>query len=88
MRYRKKPVVIEAWQIPSRKDAEESICPAWVAQAVIDGVVTMNPVGGVRVKTLGGEMIGAVGDWLIKGVKNELHPVKPDIFAATYELEG
>ena len=38
-----------------------------------------------KIKTLEGEMEGQKGDWNIKGVKGEIYPCKPDIFAATYE---
>ena len=36
-------------------------------------------------RTLEGTMTGKLGDWLIRGVKGELYPCKPDIFHATYE---
>jgi hypothetical protein len=46
-----------------------------------------NPSGEyVQIKTLEGIMIGVVGDWIIKGVKGEFYPCKPDIFEATYDL--
>jgi hypothetical protein len=38
-----------------------------------------------RIKTLEGTMMVSVGDWIIKGIKGELYPCKPDIFDATYE---
>lgn len=37
------------------------------------------------ISTLEGTMVASSGDWIIRGVKNELYPCKPDIFAATYE---
>lgn len=48
---------------------------------------TVLPVagGGLDIKTLEGTMRADVGDWIIQGVKGELYPCKPDIFAATYE---
>lgn len=39
----------------------------------------------ITIKTLEGEMVGNVGDWLITGVNGEQYPCKPDIFAKTYE---
>ena len=39
----------------------------------------------IVIKTLEGDMVGRVGDWLITGVKGEQYPCKPDIFEATYE---
>jgi hypothetical protein len=46
----------------------------------------MGPV--IRISTFEGEMTAQPGDWIIKGVKGELYPCKPDIFAATYEPVG
>jgi hypothetical protein len=40
---------------------------------------------GLIIPTLEGDMLAVENDWVIKGVQNELYPVKPDIFAATYE---
>lgn len=42
---------------------------------------------GLVIKTLEGEHIASVGDHIIKGVKGEFYPCKPDIFAATYDIE-
>ena len=39
----------------------------------------------LEIETLEGNMTAKVGDWIIKGVKGEFYPCKPDIFAATYE---
>ena len=83
MRYRKKPVVIEAWQYkPARSN-----WPHWLSAAVADGKVWMQ--GGdepyLTIQTLEGEMRAVGGDWIVRGVKGELYPCKPDIFAATYE---
>jgi hypothetical protein len=39
----------------------------------------------ITIPTLEGEHIARHGDWIIKGVKGEFYPCKPDIFAATYE---
>ena len=86
MKYRKKPVVIEAiqwtgenyWEI--LKWAHAGMHPKM--NAIIHG----SEVGsGLMVRTLEGNMMASVGDWIIKGVKGEFYPCKPDIFAATYE---
>lgn len=39
----------------------------------------------LMLKTLEGDMRVSMGDWIVKGIKGEVYPVKPDIFAATYE---
>lgn len=46
--------------------------------------------GGLVIKTLEGQHIASIGDWIIKGIKGEFYPCKPDIFALTYDrlLEG
>jgi hypothetical protein len=39
----------------------------------------------IYIPTLEGTMLATVGDWIIRGVKGEFYPCKPDIFALTYE---
>ena len=41
--------------------------------------------GGLVIKTLEGEHLASIGDYIIKGVSNEFYPCKPDIFERTYE---
>jgi hypothetical protein len=79
-KYRKKPVVIEAeqWEGHNLND-EGSLFQSPKVIIKSDGSEFM-------VTTLEGVMTGQKGDWLIRGVKGELYPCKPDIFAATYEL--
>ena len=86
-KFRKKPVVIEAHRIgiDAWPDA------AWAAVTRNDIVLHHcgEPDGYILVTTLEGEMRGEHGDWLIRGVKGEFYPCKPDIFEATYEpVEG
>lgn len=89
MKYRKKPVVIEAVQFTRR-----FMWPDWFHDAVSDCTVTTYNTGKfsdpsgpcfAEIKTLEGVMTVSEGDWVIRGVKGELYPCKPDIFAATYE---
>ncbi len=90
--YRKKPVVIEAVQWAAHADAEADTgyvfdaptLPDWLL-AALSSDVTINEDGTLRVSTLEGEYIASPGDWIIRGVKGELYPCKPDIFDATYE---
>ena len=42
--------------------------------------------GGLVIKTLEGEHVASIGDYIIKGVAGEFYPCKPDIFAKTYDL--
>lgn len=82
-KYRKKPVVIEARQFTGW-DAGPDACPTnlagWAREAVMS-----NENGKLVIHTLEGDMVAEKGDWIIKGVKGEFYPCKPDIFAATYE---
>lgn len=83
--YRKKPIVIEAFQLTK--------------ELAISGLIDGKPLPfGIRlsgdyhtgrawasIQTLEGAMRANLGDWIIKGVKGEFYPCKPDIFEATYE---
>lgn len=83
MKYRKKPVVVEAVQFT---DAEESILKLselGLDPVRIDYADTDSPI--LKIETLEGLMIAAKGDYIIKGVQGEFYPCKPDIFAETYE---
>lgn len=78
MKFRKKPVVIEAVQWTG--DNLEEL------RAFVPEGVRHNRIGEpLGIKTLEGVMTVSRGDWIIKGVKGEFYPCKPDIFAATYE---
>lgn len=76
-RYRKKPAVIDAVQFTGANHVE-------VAQFLKDSKWEPS-IEGFRIVTLEGTMLAAKGDWIIRGVKGELYPCKPDIFEATYE---
>lgn len=83
MKYRKKPVVIDAWRI----SFDMATRPMWVDRAFVDNVIDWCSAGeGLYIDTLEGHMRCSMGDWLIRGVKSELYACKPDIFEATYEL--
>ena len=84
--FRKKPVVIEAYRFNnycgSRGDR-----PRWLTDAVDAGKVWFQTQGRpyLTICTLEGNMVAELGDWIIKGVKGEIYPCKPDIFEMTYE---
>ena len=85
MKFRKKPVVIEAVQLTKKGLAS---MPEWLKPLVDHGIVQLAiAVEGHRVyiSTLEGTMTAIPGDWIIRGVKGEVYPCKPDIFEATYE---
>lgn len=84
-KYRKKPVVVEAWQmndyINRYKDA-----PDWIKEAVYQGKIFFDVIENAWIiKTLEGNHTASLGDFIIQGVKGELYPCKPDIFELTYE---
>lgn len=87
MKFRKKPVVIEAFQWTGGLDQTED--PVWICDAIRRGEVYFvkcpSPDVEMVIKTLEGDHTAKRGDWIIKGVKGELYPCKPDIFEATYE---
>jgi hypothetical protein len=79
--FRKKPVVIEATQWFNHGD--HPLVERYDPQKGGRDIKGLGPYGWV--KTLEGGHIVSPGDWIIKGVKGEFYPCKPDIFAATYE---
>lgn len=83
--FRKKPVVIEAVQYEGGGNFANREVPNWIWQALERGTV-FNKGGEMVIKTLEGEHIASPGDWIIRGVKGELYPCKPDIFEATYDV--
>ena len=83
MKFRKKPIVIEAMQLPlGADDASEEL---------LDFLHSMprpwnsERDGSLVIHTLEGDMMADPEDWIIRGVKGEFYPCKPDIFEATYE---
>ena len=80
MNYRKKPVIIQAVQWDG-KNLDDIL---WLDQPDRGRVATYGDTR-LRIKTLEGAVLASIGDFLIKGVKGELYPCKPDIFEETYE---
>ena len=84
-KYRKKPVVIEAIQFIDTPERLEELSKFIDNQPLrVDYKNPNEPV--LKLRTLEGEHIVSVGDYIIKGVKGEFYPCKPDIFERTYEL--
>jgi hypothetical protein len=82
-RYTKKPVTIEAIQFADDADTISNIHGFLGADET--RISYENPDAPVlKIETLEGTMTAQVGDWIIKGVKGEFYPCKPDIFEATY----
>ena len=83
MKFRKKPVVIEAVQFTGNNFFECAGFMGHGSEVLNNDMLhsTDTPV----IETLEGTLTASLGDWIIKGVKGEFYPCKPDIFAATYE---
>lgn len=81
MKYRKKPVVIEAVQWTGNNLEEIIIFMGVGMEAKEDFFFEKE----ITIRTLEGEMTAQKDDWIIKGVKGEFYPCKPDIFEQTYE---
>lgn len=80
MKFRKKPVVIEAF----RFGIDE--IPEWFLDELAKGYVSVDKeVTTCAMDTLEGVMTAREGDYIIQGVKGEVYPCKPDIFSKTYE---
>lgn len=94
MKYRKKPIVVEAFRmgIDPRPDwfqsevAKNRIITDLTDDEINDGNPWNHKKTCCIIKTLEGEMRGDYGDYIIQGVQGEIYPCKPDIFEATYEV--
>lgn len=77
-KFRKKPVEIEAVQFTG------NVWP--IIDFVDEGQASVDSFGSdLKIHTLEGDMNVSLNDWVIKGVRGEFYPCKPDIFEATYE---
>lgn len=91
MKFRKKPVIIEAIQWDGTESGIQKIKAKFLALETLakTGHLKRDEVTSWRIGTLEGGHIVTPGDWIIKGIKGEHYPCKPDIFEATYErVEG
>jgi hypothetical protein len=101
-KYRKKPVVIEAMLWEGGSIAASNIV-GWIIDGghaakwreekpevrVSNGeLAQLFEPEHIRIRTLEGDIKASTGDYIIKGVRGEFYPCKPDIFAATYEVAG
>ena len=97
MKYKKKPVVIEAFQMTEERRTNNSEWPQWLHEAWnkpvtergamycnADGCLEGQPTP-LFIQTLEGTHKVSWGDYIIQGVQGELYPCKPDIFEQTYE---
>lgn len=87
MKFRKKPVEIEAIQlIASGENIQECYDFVGAKGNFPECGKGLDPSDGqFKITTLEGVMVVSLNDWIIKGIQGEFYPCKPDIFEATYE---
>jgi hypothetical protein len=92
--FRKKPIVIEAFQMTRERRENNIDWPNWAHEAWNKPRETEGSLyptkkgtgdGTLSIGTLENCLEVSFGDWIIRGVKGEIYPCKPDIFEATYE---
>ena len=97
MSYRKKPVVIEAFQMTKERRQDNSGWPDWLNQAWQKGITEPSSLNchadsdgtdPLFISTLEGIMKVNWGDWIIQGIDGGLYSCKPDKFEKTYEKVG
>lgn len=89
IKFRKRPVDILAMRFDGGMDSARDII-SWMSPTT--GIYhekwdreTVQPPERLTIDTLEGQMAADVGDWVIRGIKGEFYPCKPDIFDATYD---
>lgn len=93
MKYQKKPIIVEAFQLTEDVYRDPEKWPPWLHHSdrvwllpdsdyfASDGM----KIEEIYIRTSESDIRVRVNDWIIKGVKGELYPCKPDVFAATYD---
>ncbi len=81
MKFRKKPVVIEAVQWTGEVGV---YLPTWLMDKILKQEIVPQSTQ-LHIPTLEGTMSANKGDWIIQGINKEIYPCKPDIFEKTYE---
>jgi len=93
MKYRKRPIIIEAFQMTRERRWSNVDWPEWLNRAWCadpgEGALWIDPDDPKKERLLIGTREGSLrvawNDWIIRGVEGELYPCKPAIFEATYE---
>jgi len=85
-KYRKKPVIIEAFKWTG--DYRQTEDPIWIINALRSGTARIHVTDDdvyMIIKTLEGDHRADLGDYIIQGIKGEIYPCKSDIFELTYD---
>lgn len=85
-KFRKKPVVVEAMRCTHETVNEVAAWCGGRVERSVNQADKEDVYVAVRIPTLEGTMTASGGDWVIRGVRGEFYPCKPDIFEQTYEL--
>lgn len=93
MKYRKRPVTVEAFQMTEERRQDNSEWPVWLHSAWNaepgEGALFIDADDPDRQRLVLGTLAGlhrvTWGDWIIQGIQGELYLCKPDIFEASYE---
>lgn len=87
MKFRARPIVIEAVQLTKQLAENRLFWPEWMRGHDSTATQMDRPSGvwWVSIDTPEGRMRADVGDWIIRGTEGELYPCKPSIFARKYE---
>lgn len=84
MRYRKKPIVVEAMRFEDTDECLMALSDELGLDPVrVDYADKDNPI--IKINTLEGEMSGHVGDYVVKGIRGEFYLCRADIFEEIYE---
>jgi len=86
VKFRKKPILVQAIQFENTAECLCAISKFMNREMRVDYQRGEAPV--IEINTLEGTMYAKAGDFIIKGVKGEFYPCKPDVFEATYERVG
>lgn len=87
LKFRKKPVVVEAFQMTEEARFDDRDWPEWLKAALgepFDRIYSFSTAT-LRIISPEGSTTVSPGDWIIRGIKGELYPCKADIFEATYK---
>jgi len=87
LKVQKRPVIVDAWHYVTKEDGE-AIIKMFPKKIWFPLGVSILEKDTLKIYTLEGITTADLGDWIVKGVKGELYPVKPEIFKETFDMAG
>lgn len=82
----KKAIEVDVFEWDQKYTTQHKFWPDWLQNVAKDGIFWLGLDGVPLIRTLEGILTVRHKDWIIKGVKGEIYPCKPDIFEETYDL--